>query len=95
MELSEIRMAIYKSNFTSEEYIGLIDIIQETQTMNAKAKISIGDDVWVVQKTKRSKGVVTKIAIKNSLILSLTLLIQEIIHIGAILLLFTQENVRL
>ena len=60
MELSELRMAIYKSNFTSEEYNGLIDIIQETQTMNAKAKISVGDDVWIVQKTKRSKGVVTK-----------------------------------
>ena len=31
MKLSELRMAIYKSNFTSEEYNGLIDIIQETQ----------------------------------------------------------------
>ena len=68
MELSEIRMAIYKSNFTSEEYNGLIDIIQETQTMNAKAKISVGDNVWVVQKTKRSKGVVTKIAIKKAVV---------------------------
>ena len=47
---------------------GLIDIIQETQTMNAKAKISVGDDVWVVQKTKRSKGVVTKIAIKKAVV---------------------------
>ena len=33
MELSELRMAIYKSNFTAEEYNGLIDIIQETQMM--------------------------------------------------------------
>tara|TARA_S200002703_G_scaffold82889_1_gene71417 strand:+ start:4581 stop:4811 length:231 start_codon:yes stop_codon:yes gene_type:complete len=30
MELSELRMAIYKSNFTAEEYNGLIDIIQES-----------------------------------------------------------------
>jgi len=68
MKLSELRMAIYKSNFTSEEYNGLIDIIHETQTMNAKAKINVGDDVWVVQKTKRSKGVVTKIAIKKAVV---------------------------
>ena len=68
MELSKLRMAIYKSNFTAEEYNGLIDIIQETQTMNAKAKINVGDDVWVVQKTKRSKGTVTKIAIKKAVV---------------------------
>jgi len=68
MELSELRMAIYKSNFTSEQYNGLIDIIQETQTMNAKAKINVGDDVWIIQKTKRSKGTVTKIAIKKAVV---------------------------
>jgi len=68
MELSKLRMAIYKSNFTAEEYNGLIDIIQETQTMNAKAKTNVGDDVWVVQKTKRSKGTVTKIAIKKAVV---------------------------
>ena len=68
MKLSELKMAIYKSNFTAEEYNGLIDIIRETQTMNAKAKISVGDDVWVVQKTKRSKGTVTKIAIKKAVV---------------------------
>jgi len=66
MKLSELKMSIYKSNFTIEEYNGLIDIIQETQTMNAKAQISVGDAVWVVQKTKRSKGTVTKIAIKKA-----------------------------
>ena len=68
MKLSELKMAIYKSNFTSEEYNGLIDIIQETQTMNAKAQISVGAAVWVVQKTKRSKGTVTKIAIKKAVV---------------------------
>ena len=68
MELSELRMAIYKSNFTSEEYNGLIDLIHDTMTLNAKSRINVGDDVWVVQKTKRSKGVVTKIAIKKAVV---------------------------
>jgi len=37
-------------------------------TLNAKSKINVGDEVWVVQKTKRSKGVVTKLAIKKAVV---------------------------
>jgi len=69
MELSELRMAIYKSNFTSEEYNGLIDIIQETQTMNAKAKISVGEDVWVVRKLNAQKELLLRLQLKKQLLI--------------------------
>ena len=37
----------------------------ETQT---KASISVGDDVFVVQKTKRTPGVVKKVNIKRAVV---------------------------
>ena len=32
-------------------------------------EINVGDEVWVVQKTKRSKGKVVKLAIKKAVVL--------------------------
>ena len=36
--------------------------------MSAKASISVGDNVWVVQKTKRTPGVVTKVNVKKAIV---------------------------
>ena len=36
--------------------------------MNAKTSISIGDKVYVVQKTKKTLGTVTKINIKKAIV---------------------------
>ena len=35
---------------------------------DARHQINVGDEVWIVQKTKRSKGVVTKVAIKKAVV---------------------------
>lgn len=40
--------------------------IRSVQTDQAKDSISVGDSVWVVQKTKRTSGVVTKVNIKKA-----------------------------
>ena len=37
----------------------------ETQT---KASLSVGDDVWVVQKTKRTAGTITKVNVKRAIV---------------------------
>ena len=68
MELYEIKTAILTSDLNIQSINRLIDILEDKKTMDAKAKISVGDDVWVVQKTKRSKGIVTKIAIKKAVV---------------------------
>tara|TARA_R100001443_G_scaffold24503_1_gene36903 strand:+ start:31 stop:291 length:261 start_codon:yes stop_codon:yes gene_type:complete len=68
MQIHELRTEIYNSNFSIDDYNGLIELIHDTMTLNAKSKINVGDEVWVVQKTKRSKGVVTKVAIKKAVV---------------------------
>jgi|3_EtaG_2_1085321.scaffolds.fasta_scaffold125753_2 hypothetical protein len=40
MELSELKTALYKSNFTSEEYNELINTIQQIKIMNTHSKIA-------------------------------------------------------
>jgi hypothetical protein len=39
--------------------------VQETQT---KATLNVGDNVWVVQKTKRTPGVIEKVNIKRAIV---------------------------
>ena len=42
--------------------------IQNVKTEQAKASISVGDEVFVVQKTKKTKGIVEKINIKKAIV---------------------------
>ena len=43
----------------------LVLFINEYKTMLGKTSINVGSKVWVVQKTKKTPGVVTKINIKK------------------------------
>ena len=61
MTLNEIKIAIRNGNFTNEDLITLGSYIQNVKTEQAKASISVGDEVFVVQKTKKTKGIVEKI----------------------------------
>ena len=63
MTLNEIKIAIRNGNFTNEDLITLGSYIQNVKTEQAKATISVGDEVFVVQKTKKTKGIVEKINI--------------------------------
>jgi len=38
------------------------------KTLNAKASLSVGDNVFVVQKTKRTPGVITKVNVKKAIV---------------------------
>jgi hypothetical protein len=42
--------------------------ISDCKTMLGKASLSVGSDVFVVQKTKRTPGVITKMNIKKAIV---------------------------
>ena len=42
--------------------------ISECKTMLGKSSLSVGDNVFVVQKTKRTPGVITKMNIKKAIV---------------------------
>ena len=42
--------------------------INECKTMLGKSSLSVGDNVFVVQKTKKTPGVITKINIKKAIV---------------------------
>ncbi len=46
----------------------LSTFISECKTMLGKATLTVGSKVWVVQKTKRTAGVITKMNIKKALV---------------------------
>ena len=68
MTLNEIKLAIRNGNFSNEDLITLGSYIQNVKTEQAKASISVGDEVFVVQKTKKTKGIVEKINIKKAIV---------------------------
>ena len=48
-------------NMDLSELNGLIDFIRDVQVMNAKSSLKEGQQVYVVQKTKRELGTLIKI----------------------------------
>ena len=68
MELLEIKQAIRSGNFSLSELNELSAFTNSVKTLSAKASISVGDNVWVVQKTKRTPGVVTKVNVKKAIV---------------------------
>ena len=42
--------------------------ISECKTMLGKATLAVGSKVWVVQKTKRTPGVITKMKVKKAIV---------------------------
>lgn len=68
MTLSEIQTAIASGNFSTTELNNLMQFIRGVQTRQTKQSISVGDNVVVVQKTKRTPGVVVDIKVKNAIV---------------------------
>jgi len=68
MELLEIKQAIKNSNFSLSELNELSAFTNSVKTLNAKASLSVGDNVFVVQKTKRTPGVITKVNVKKAIV---------------------------
>lgn len=68
MNMSEIKQAVNRGNFTTSELQSLISYTRTVMETQTKATLNVGDDVWVVQKTKRTAGVIKKVNIKRAIV---------------------------
>jgi exopolyphosphatase/pppGpp-phosphohydrolase len=68
MTLSQIQKAIAAGSFTTTELNNLVQFVQGVKTRQAKQSIRVGDSVFVVQKTKRTPGIVEEIKIKKAIV---------------------------
>ena len=68
MKLFEIQNAIAKGDFSLAELNDLQSFIAGVKTSAAKATLKVGDAVWVVQKTKRTPGVIDSIKVKKAIV---------------------------
>jgi len=68
MNLIEIKQAVKNGNFKLAELNELGTFINSVKVLNAKSSISVGDQVYVVQKTKKTLGVVEKVKVKNAIV---------------------------
>jgi len=53
---------------STEELDQVKYMVNEVKVHNAKQSIKVGSKVFVVQKTKKTLGVVTKVKVKNALV---------------------------
>ena len=68
MNMSEIKQAVMRGNFSTSELQSLMSYIRTVQETQTKATLNVGDDVWVVQKTKRTAGVIKKVNMKRAIV---------------------------
>ena len=68
MNLLKIKQEIRNGGFDHGELGELIAYTRAVMTDQAKDSIQVGSNVWVIQKTKRTAGVVTKVNIKKCLV---------------------------
>ena len=67
--MTKTNLKDYIRNIKSiSELTELQSFISEYKTLLGKSSINVGDKVWVVQKTKRTEGVVVKKNIKKALV---------------------------
>ena len=65
--MTNLKNEIKKINSLSE-LNELVSFINSYKTLLGKSSIKVGDKVWVVQKTKRTEGVVVKMNIKKAIV---------------------------
>ena len=68
MDMSEIKQAVMRGDFTTSELQSLISYTRTVMETQTKATLNVGDDVCVVQKTKRTPGVIKKVNIKRAIV---------------------------
>ena len=61
-----MRKEIMSMNLSELNDLG--DFIRDVKVINAKSTLKVGMDVYVVQKTKRELGKITKINIKKAIV---------------------------
>ena len=67
-KLDDIKSSISKGHFDLQQLNELRSFIVSVSVSNAKRSISVGDNVWIMQKTKREQGVVVKVNIKKAIV---------------------------
>ena len=68
MDLNDIKQAVNRGNFSTSDLQSLISFTRTVMETQTKATLNVGDDVWVVQKTKRTAGVIKKVNIKRAIV---------------------------
>ena len=68
MNISEIKQAVNRGNFSTSDLQSLISFTRTVMETQTKATLNVGDDVWVAQKTKRTAGVIKKVNIKRAIV---------------------------
>tara|TARA_R110001606_G_scaffold343790_3_gene492399 strand:- start:908 stop:1165 length:258 start_codon:yes stop_codon:yes gene_type:complete len=68
MNLNEIKQEINRGNFPTSDLQSLINYTRTVMETQTKASISVGDHVVIVQKTKRTPGVVRKVNVKRAVV---------------------------
>ena len=56
------------SNDILDDLMYLNDFVMDTRTKLGRNTLSVGSKVWVVQKSKRTEGVITKMNVKKALV---------------------------
>ena len=68
MDIVEIKKLVNRGNFSTSDLQSLITYTRTVMETQTKATLSVGDNVFVVQKTKRTPGVVKKVNIKRAIV---------------------------
>ena len=68
MDIVEIKKLVNRGNFSTADLQSLITYTRTVMETQTKATLSVGDNVFVVQKTKRTPGVVKKVNIKRAIV---------------------------
>ena len=64
MELTDIKQAMLALDTT--DLNDIIELAHELKTLKGRTSLKVGQDVWVVQKTKRTAGIIEKINQKKA-----------------------------
>ena len=64
----QIQAAIAKGSFSLQELNDLSAFVNSVKTNSAKQSLTVGDSVWVVQKTKRTPGTIESIKVKKAIV---------------------------
>ena len=64
MELTDIKQAMLALD--TADLNDIIDLAYELKTLKGRTSLKVGQDVWVVQKTKRTAGIIEKINQKKA-----------------------------
>ena len=68
MSLNEIKQEVLRGNFTTSDLQSLMSYTRTVMETQTKAALNVGDNVFVVQKTKRTPGVIKKVNIKRAIV---------------------------